>query len=131
MFGHLSGDKVLIKMMELCKGRVRGVDSLYRIGGEEFAILAVGIDPDGAVFLAEDIRKIVESADFIEDKTITVSIGIAECLSHDGIESLMGRADAALYRAKRKGRNRVCVDQTVENPNTLSEQGLAADPVRP
>lgn len=110
-YGHLSGDDVLVKLMQLCRERLRGVDRIYRIGGEEFAILTVGVELEGARYLAEDIRQMVSEANLLEEKPVTVSLGVAGCSNEDTIESLMGRADRALYRAKNQGRNLVCVEQ--------------------
>lgn len=107
-FGHISGDNVLVGLMSICQKRIRGVDSIYRLGGEEFAILAIGIDFDGAMYLAEDIRKQVYDTSLLDKKTVTISLGLAECMNNDTIVSLMERADAALYRAKNNGRNQVC-----------------------
>ncbi len=110
-FGHLSGDAVLVKLMDICRERLRGIDRVYRIGGEEFAIIAVGIEADGAHFLAEDIRRMVDESQMAYGISVTVSLGIASCTADDTIESLMSRADRALYRAKNQGRNQVCLEK--------------------
>ena len=109
--GHLTGDAALVSLMKLCRERIRGIDRIYRIGGEEFAIITTGIEADGAQFLAEDIRGMVEQSSLLRGIKVTVSLGVASCVSVDSIESLMGRADKALYRAKNQGRNQVCVEQ--------------------
>ncbi len=113
--GHLTGDAALVSLMKLCRERIRGIDRIYRIGGEEFAIIATGIEADGAQFLAEDIRSMVEQSSLLRGIKVTVSLGVASCVADDSIESLMGRADTALYRAKNQGRNQVCVEADPDN----------------
>ena len=82
------------------------------MGGEEFAILLPGVSPDRGLFVAEKLRSRVEglAVDVGTDAPLgcTVSIGVSELLGRDnGPESALSRADAALYRAKAQGRNRV------------------------
>lgn len=111
--GHQAGDAVLARMAGLIKGRLRGTDLFARYGGEEFALLATGTDQAGALVLAEQLRELVQNAGFAHaDRRIavTISIGIGtwdEAIKED-FEELIRRADAALYRAKQQGRNRVC-----------------------
>src|SRR3546814_11353048 len=85
-----------------------------RIGGEEFAVLLPECDTDAAYGFAERLRAAVAAETFTpggESQRITISIGIAELSSaHDSRAGLMAAADAALYRAKEEGRNRVCVE---------------------
>lgn len=111
--GHIVGDSVLRQLGDLLREEVRSVDLAARYGGEEFVIVLPDTDLDGAVVFAERLRKRVEQKDFSEigdPLRVTVSIGVASA-SVDGAitepESLIARADEALYRAKNEGRNRV------------------------
>ena len=110
-FGHDGGDAVLRAFGETLAASVRSLDIVGRLGGEEFAILLPGADVDAAARAAEAIRAKVEGLD-IEvapgtSAPVTVSIGVAGL---DGdLARALGRADAALYRAKAGGRNRVTV----------------------
>lgn len=112
-YGHQCGDQVLIQVAEILGNNIRTNDILARIGGEEFAIAAPYSNRLAAVVLAERLRKAVESAVFLNNDVrvpITISIGVA---AQDKnlpvtIDQLLARADARLYIAKRRGRNRLC-----------------------
>jgi diguanylate cyclase (GGDEF)-like protein len=108
-FGHSFGDKVLRKLADTTATTVRRSDLLYRFGGEEFVVLAAYTANDDACLLAERIRAHIAQIDTVAGQPIrlTVSIGVSTLLQTDSPESLFERADAALYRAKRNGRNRV------------------------
>jgi diguanylate cyclase (GGDEF)-like protein len=105
---------VLKAFTRVLEGNLRSVDLLGRLGGEEFAVVLPETDQKAASFTAERLRAAVEALDFpFEDGThlrITTSVGIS-ILGPGGesLDSLMARADAALYEAKREGRNRVVV----------------------
>jgi diguanylate cyclase (GGDEF)-like protein len=111
--GHPVGDDVLERLVKVLQGGLRLEDVLARYGGEEFAVLARNIPRDHAMALAERLRTMVAGARFGADATprpVTISIGVAmyESGPHAGaLEKLVEAADAALYRAKREGRNRV------------------------
>jgi diguanylate cyclase (GGDEF)-like protein len=109
--GHLAGDAVLSRISALFKESIRNIDYAARYGGEEFCLLLPEVGIDGAVRAAERIRLLVAGETFgSEDQpaSVTVSIGVAEFPEHgDGPEALIATADAALYDAKRRGRNRV------------------------
>ncbi|MBA2882041.1 diguanylate cyclase (GGDEF)-like protein [Desulfosalsimonas propionicica] len=110
-FGHSTGDKVLCRLTQNCTAQLRQVDSLYRIGGEEFAVLLPETNAENAYQQAERLRQISEQLR-MEDREsadkITISVGISEFADTDAsIEDVMKRADACLYEAKRNGRNRV------------------------
>ncbi len=113
-YGHISGDEVLRQIAELLRGHARSDDLAARIGGEEFALLLSECDATAASTFAERLREAVASAVFTpggEPQRITISIGIAELSpGRDTRAALMAAADAALYRAKSLGRNRVCVE---------------------
>ena len=113
-YGHIAGDGVLRQMAAILRGQVRREDIAARIGGEEFAVLLPETGLDGAREFAEQFRGAVAGTLFHpggEAQHITVSIGLAEVRPDRGDRSrLMRAADAALYRAKDEGRNRVCVE---------------------
>ncbi len=111
-YGHISGDEVLRRIGALVRQQARSGDIAARIGGEEFALLLPECTLEDAIATAERLRASVEAARFPldgEDQRLTISIGVATLA--DGCDSrgaLMAAADAALYRAKDEGRNRVC-----------------------
>lgn len=106
--GHSVGDDVLVSLARLVETSLRGCDHLGRWGGEEFVVLATHSDMDAAVGLAERLRSLVATLHVSGlDQPITVSIGVAIWQPGDSCKTLMARADAAMYRAKRSGRNRV------------------------
>ena len=110
--GHVVGDYVLKAFVERLGECVRAGDSLYRYGGEEFTLLLRNTDLDGGTCLAERIRECVASRPMDTDAgpvELKVSIGAAELLPDNLAATLLARADAALYRAKAAGRNRVAV----------------------
>lgn len=113
-YGHIAGDGVLRQMAAILRGQVRREDIAARIGGEEFAVLLPETTLEGAGEFAEQFRGAVAGTLFHpggEAQHITVSIGLAEVRPDRGDRSrLMRAADAALYRAKDEGRNRVCVE---------------------
>ena len=105
--GHAAGDQVLIAMVKLLNQRKRAADTLYRIGGEEFLLLApdtAGID---ASTFAEQLRRRVESTEMIDGVGVQISVGVSECRTDQAPEEWLELADQALYRAKEGGRNRV------------------------
>ncbi|MGQ9630605.1 MAG: sensor domain-containing diguanylate cyclase [bacterium] len=109
-YGHMEGDVVLINVARILKSNVRDVDVVARYGGEEFAIIVPQVDVRGAAVLAERIRRAVESNEWIDNIPLTISLGVAtfpdDAQSRD---ELIEKADRALYKAKRAGRNRVCL----------------------
>lgn len=105
-YGHPAGDDVIRVVAEALRAGCRSEDSVCRYGGEEFAILCPDVDGVGAAVLAERLRGAIESAPLtIPNANVTCSFGVAD--STVGAADLVARADAALYRAKRAGRNRV------------------------
>jgi len=105
-YGHLIGDKILIRMTELIKNEIREIDSFARYGGDEFMIINPETKLNGAVELAERLRKKIENEDFDEVEKATCSFGVAELKAEDDIDSLLKRVDDYLYKAKEK-RNEV------------------------
>lgn len=107
LHGHKTGDDVLKKLTDVVSSEIRESDFLCRIGGEEFIVVAAETDLENAILLAERMRKAVESSDFERVGTVTISAGAAQYDSKRGIDWIFKRMDAAMYRAKEKGRNRV------------------------
>ncbi len=105
--GHLEGDKILINLTKYIKKMIRKTDEFYRYGGEEFVIIVNGSNLYKAGELAEKIRAAIADAEFITDLTVTASFGVAEIQSLEESQNWLARADKALYRAKRAGKNRV------------------------
>ena len=106
-FGHLFGDEILILMTRLMTECFRTEDSLFRYGGEEFAVLLTDTDTDGAMTALERFRQAVERYPFPQVGTKTVSIGMVAIQPGDTVENIVARADKALYYAKNHGRNRL------------------------
>ena len=112
-FGHQAGDQVLREVANICLATLRQNDVLARWGGEEFVILLCGADETVAKRVAERLLGSVRSADVpaIEGKRVTISAGIALLGEGELLASAQRRADAALYEAKRNGRDQVQVAQ--------------------
>jgi two-component system cell cycle response regulator len=116
--GHLFGDEALREIARRMQSRLRPYDGVGRYGGEEFLLVLPSCDLEGAIERANELRELVAGTDVASGgakKTITMSLGVAvsECLGLKEVEALIGRADAALYLAKKKGRNRV--EHTVDS----------------
>jgi two-component system cell cycle response regulator len=113
--GHDTGDAVLREFALRLRRNIRGVDLACRFGGEEFVVLMPDTDFEHAQGVAERVRLAVASRDFETSATraltVTCSVGVALNEHHtDTPELILKRADVALYRAKREGRNRVVFD---------------------
>jgi two-component system cell cycle response regulator len=111
--GHDIGDEVLREFANRISANIRGIDLACRYGGEEFVVVMPDTDVDFAYTIAERLRKSVETTPIEISRApgalnVTISIGIAASAGgDDNAEKLLHRADQALYRAKREGRNRV------------------------
>mgnify|MGYP003636814929 CR=1 FL=1 len=108
--GHDAGDNVLRALAEACVDRLRNVDIVGRMGGEEFALILPETDPQGAMLTVERLREYLSELAIPIDSgtlTVTVSIGVTTVRDpSDTIEGALKRADEALYKAKGSGRNR-------------------------
>ncbi len=105
--GHLVGDSVLSAVAEVLTGGIRKVDMAARWGGEEFLMLLPETDLPGAKVLAERLRLGIAEKECCDGRVrVTASLGLAQFQKGDDVDSLVRRADEALYRAKRSGRNR-------------------------
>ncbi len=114
--GHSTGDLVLRLVASLLADNVKRRDTVARYGGEEFAILLTGADLRAAEVVARQINEALSSKRLVTKGTaasfdhVTISVGVAQARPGENAAALVERADAALYEAKRTGRNRVCVE---------------------
>jgi len=110
-YGHLEGDKVLVRLGQIIKVCLRTMDSAYRYGGEEFTIILPETTGQEANNVAERISASVESERFSTeagvDFSITISIGVTEYFKEEQLSTFIHRADQAMYKSKAKGRNRI------------------------
>ena len=109
-YGHLAGDKVLKIIANVLRKRLRSTDFIARFGGEEFVLLMPNSSLADALAVGEVLRAAIEACPFHfkgEPVTVTVSMGVAQFMPGERSDLALKRADAALYRAKAAGRNRV------------------------
>lgn len=106
-FGHKVGDEILIEVAKLMLCNTREIDSVIRWGGEEFVIVCVESDKEGMMHFCEDLRLSVEKHIFPKVNHLSISIGFTLCVDNDTVDSIIHRADKALYLAKENGRNRI------------------------
>jgi diguanylate cyclase (GGDEF)-like protein/PAS domain S-box-containing protein len=113
-FGHATGDHVLQHLAELIQHGLRNMDTVGRVGGEEFAVILPGADLTAAELFAERLRKKVAETPMTQEDIaipLTVSIGVAGMKTSDAkADDALVRADRALFRAKECGRNRVAIE---------------------
>lgn len=114
-FGHNVGDEVLIGLIQLLNSHKRTTDYLGRWGGDELVLLLTDTNLSGASYLAEKLRRLVESHLFPHCRHLTISLGASEYRDGDTLMNFIEHADAAMYRAKRGGRNRVEVQNSANN----------------
>ena len=113
-YGHQTGDQVLRLVAMTLRSNMKGKDVVARYGGEEFAAILPATDLDGAVIVAENIRKAIQAKELLKRSTneklgrITASFGVALYRRGEVASVLIERADRCLYAAKHAGRNRVC-----------------------
>ncbi len=110
-YGHLNGDKILVRIGQIIKACLRKMDTAYRYGGEEFTIILPGTAGTEAKNVAERLRLAVAVDDFDglapSETGITISVGVAHYCLDEQITSFVQRADQALYQSKQTGRNKV------------------------
>ncbi|MBF0516042.1 MAG: diguanylate cyclase [Nitrospirae bacterium] len=119
-YGHQIGDSVLIALISQCKELIRKEDFLARYGGEEFTLILPNASLKNAVKKATEICKAVELSCYLlgeknndEKLYFTVSIGVSTFQKGDTVKSITGRADKALYQAKKTGKNKVVTEKEV------------------
>jgi diguanylate cyclase (GGDEF)-like protein len=110
--GHNAGDEILKQLAKLLEGSKRSTDYLGRWGGDELVMLLTDTHLQGAANLAEKLRNLVDSHSFPYQQHQTISLGVSEYHNPEDVAGFIGRADAAMYRAKRGGRNRVGSEKT-------------------
>ena len=119
-YGHGAGDRVLEQVAELIRAQCRSVDVPVRFGGEEFLILVIGQQLNGAVKMAERLHAMMAEHAFdiggTEPLQVTASLGIADRAPDEDVDSLVQRADMALYQAKGAGRNRYAIADPRSSP---------------
>ncbi len=108
LHGHLVGDSVLKTLAQVIRGSIRGTDSFFRWGGDEFLLVLPHTEKEGARKLAEKLRRLAGQIEAGPVKGVSLSLGIAELEEDDtDLGTVLKRADEALYRAKEKGKNQV------------------------
>ena len=111
-FGHLVGDRTLIRVADILRRKLRPEDVITRWGGEEFAVLIEGETLKSAAETAQKIREAVEEDMMLGEilgRPLTVSIGVGELTTLESQDGLIHKVDEALYKAKRTGKNQVIV----------------------
>ena len=109
-FGHDAGDRVLVQVADIVRRLTRPGDCVFRTGGEEFGLLARGVAPHAIARVAEKLRAAVEREARCGKRVITISVGATPYCAGEAPSNWQRRADAAMYRAKRAGRNRSVID---------------------
>jgi diguanylate cyclase (GGDEF)-like protein len=107
--GHDVGDAALRGLVDTVRRRVRSLDLLFRLGGEEFLLFLPETSEEAAALLAEDLRETVAATELVDGRAVTVSLGVSGARPGESLEKWIQAADRALYAAKRGGRNRVVV----------------------
>ena len=128
-FGHLAGDEVLKLFAQEAQLSLRASDYFGRYGGEEFLMILTQTTLEGARVIADRFRCRIEAVEFpdIDSKLkISTSIGIAEYKAGELVAQVLARADAALYRAKHRGRNRVEIDEDGASAEAIAGTGALA-----
>lgn len=109
-YGHGEGDRVLMRIANVLRRNVRAIDIYARWGGEEFILLLPHTGIDDAEQVARKLRQLLSGVGYGNSgECITASFGVSQLQPEDDKDSLIGRADRALYSAKRSGRDQVCV----------------------
>ena len=114
-YGHQAGDFILKEIAVVLKNGVRSSDTAARYGGEEMIILLMGADLKTGVFIAEKLRENIEKCKFSYGKdsfNVTASFGVAVFKNSDSMDSLISKADKALYKSKEWGRNKVSTEES-------------------
>jgi diguanylate cyclase (GGDEF)-like protein len=124
-YGHHAGDELLMALGELIQGQIREEDIACRYGGEEFLLIMPGAPLEAALNWAEELNRSVKNLHTRNTslKPITISAGVAIFPDHGGAgKEVIRAADAALYRAKAEGRDRVLVANGGANAKTLAKR---------
>ncbi|MBW2603646.1 MAG: diguanylate cyclase [Deltaproteobacteria bacterium] len=110
-YGHLEGDKILVRIGQIILSGLRTMDSAFRYGGEEFTVILPETTADEAHNVAHRIKTAVEFENFFPEPgnvvTVTISIGVTEYYNKESLAAFIKRADQAMYLSKEKGRNAI------------------------
>ena len=109
-YGHDIGDKVLVEMTKEIRANIRKTDLIFRVGGEEFVIIFPKTLIDEAFFVTEKIREAVSKMNMVDNKTITISIGITQVKDNDTPRTIYERIDKLMYVSKHSGKNQTSRD---------------------
>ena len=112
-YGHIAGDKVLMVLANIMKSTLRDSDRIFRYGGEEFVIVLNRVDDEGCLAVTQRILSLARNNKLIYKQhhfSVTLSIGVASLKRGDTVETLINRADKALYRAKNRGKDQMEVE---------------------
>jgi len=104
--GHDTGDRILQRIAEILKGRMRVQDTVARWGGEEFLVIVESVTREEAAAIAESLRSLIERGTK-QILATTISVGVAHSNTGQGVDQILKRADEGLYAAKNSGRNKV------------------------
>ena len=124
--GHQAGDEVLREVVNVIQHKIRSADLLFRWGGEEFVVLAVSTGYRDAEILAEHLRARIAAHIFAGVGALTISVGVAEHSGDETADQWFKRFDAALFAAKKGGRNRIVTDRHGDSEKWVTESGLTA-----
>ena len=116
-YGHLSGDMVLRVLIHEIKRNIREQDYIARYGGEEFVVILAYPEMEEALACAERLKEVASGLRYPGlpgDFNITISMGVTRFRPGESIDSLVGRADTALYQAKTGGKNRIAVEHSLQ-----------------
>lgn len=129
--GHDAGDRVLVQVADIVRASTRPGDRFFRLGGEEFGLLVPGAQPASLLPIAEKLRLAVEREVRCGNRPVTISVGATPYCTGEAPSNWQRRADAAMYRAKRTGRNRSVVDLDCEGSAAIAVSAPIAVNVTP
>jgi diguanylate cyclase (GGDEF)-like protein len=124
-YGHLYGDEVLVQFSRLMSRAFRHQDMMFRYGGEEFAVVLIGMPPEASVPVLDSFRRSLEAYEFPQIGCKTVSIGVACITPGESVDTIINRADKAMYHAKLNGRNQVCCYESLVAEGKLAPVTVA------
>lgn len=124
-FGHLYGDEVLVQFARLMIHAFRHQDLMFRYGGEEFAVVLVGMTSESAMPKLDSFRLALEAYNFPQIGYMTVSIGVTDISPGESVDTIINRADKALYYVKQNGRNQVSCYETLVAQGKLAAVRVA------
>ena len=128
-YGHVYGDEVLLLLANIMRKSFRGLDILFRFGGEEFVIILRSTSQQGAFNALERFRLAVEEFDFPQVGSITTSIGFVEITQHSIPTEILGSADEALYFSKDNGRNQLNQYEKLVAQGNIARHDASADDI--